>query len=194
MTMADAKQGAYPFNTDLQMLANAARPKLDKIYPRASQGIQLCGSPYVTLKAVSEDDIEDCDELEESVSNLRSELEALVLKINPPANVFPSTPGNHIGAQIDCSNKDLLSQDQVTTAQKMSHNIGKVHLLAMGYCPTDGPRLLPMTEAMTDIFTLGMKEMAESFNNIVHSQSQAQANSLDAVNRQTADPAWRSTP
>ena len=143
-------------------------PKLEEIYPRTSQGIQLL---YVSLKAVSEDDIEDCDELEESVSNLRSELEALVLQINPLVNVFPSAPGNHIGAQIDCSNEDSLSQDQVTTVQEMSRNIGKVHLLTMGYCPTDGPRLLPMTEAMTGIFTLGMKEMTESFNNIVHLQS-----------------------
>ena len=51
-----------------------------------------------------------------------------------------------------------------------------------------------MTEAMEDIFTLGVKEMAESFNNIVHSQSQIQVDSLDAVNRQTAIPDWRSTP
>ena len=128
------------------------------------------------------------------MSNLRSELEALVLKINPPVNVFPSAPGNPIGAQIDCSTEDSVSHDQITTAQKMSRNIGKVHLLTMGYSPTDGARLMPMTEAMEDIFTLGVKEMAESFNNIVHSQSQIQADSLDAVNRQTAIPDWRSTP
>ena len=72
----------------------------------------------------------------------------------------------------------------------MSRNIGKVHLLTMGYCPMAGPRLLPMSEAMADIFTLGVKEMAESFNNIVHSQSQAQVDSLDATNRQTAVPDW----
>ena len=64
----------------------------------------------------------------------------------------------------------------------------------MGYCPTDGARLNSMTEAMDDIFVLGVKEMAESFNNIVHSQSKNQADSLDAVNRQTAVPDWRSTP
>ena len=121
-------------------------------------------------------------------------MEALILKINPPANMFPSAPGSPIGAQIDCRNEDYLSQYQVTTAQKMSRNIEKVHLLTMGYCPTDGPRLLTMTEPITDIFTLGVKEMAGSFNSIVHSQSQAQADSLDAVNRQTVVPDWRSTP
>ena len=51
-----------------------------------------------------------------------------------------------------------------------------------------------MTNTMDDIFALGVKEMAESFNNIVHSQSQAQADSLDAVNQQMALPDWRSTP
>ena len=76
----------------------------------------------------------------------------------------------------------------------MSRNIGKVDLLTMGYCPTEGVRLLPMTNTMDDIFALGVKEMAESFNNIVHSQSQAQADSLDAVNRQVALPDWQSTP
>ena len=64
----------------------------------------------------------------------------------------------------------------------------------MGYSPTDGARLIPMTEAMEDIVQLGVEEMAELFNNIVHSQSQIQADSLDAVNRQTAVPDWRSTP
>ena len=58
----------------------------------------------------------------------------------------------------------------------------------MGYCPTEGARLLPMSEAMADIFALGVKKMAESFNNIVQSQSQAQVDSLDAVNWQTAVP------
>ena len=81
--MTDANQGAYPFNAELQALAYTVRPKLEKIYPRLSQGIQLRGTPYVTLTAVSEDDIEDYEELDKSVSNLRSELEALVLKITP---------------------------------------------------------------------------------------------------------------
>ena len=109
-------------------------------------------------------------------------------------NVFPSAPGNPIGAQIDCSTDDSVSHDQIMTAQKMSCNIGKVHFLTMGYSPTNGARQMPMTEAMEDIFTLGVKKMDESFNNIVHSQSQIQADSLDAVNRQTAIPDWRSTP
>ena len=128
------------------------------------------------------------------MSNLRSELEALVLKINPPVNVFPSAPSNPIEAQIDCSNEDSLSQDQVMTAQKMSHNVRKIHLLTMGYSPTDGPRLLSMTETMADIFMLGLKEIDKSFKNIMLLQSQAQADSLDTVNRQTAVPDWRSTP
>ena len=118
------------------------------------------------------------------MSNLRSELEALILEIDPPVNVFPSALGNPIGVQIDCSTEDSVSHDQITTAQKMSRNIGKVQLLTMSYSPTDGARLMPMTEAMEDIFQLGVKEMAESFNNIVHSKSQIQADSLDAVNRQ----------
>ena len=80
------------------------------------------------------------------------------------------------------------------TAQKMSRNIRKNHLLTMGYSPTDGPQLMLMTEAMEDIFTLGVKEMADYFNNIVHSHSQIQADSLNAVNMQTAVPDWRSTP
>ena len=54
----------------------------------------------------------------------------------------------------------------------MSRNILKMHLLTMGYCPMEGPRLNSMTQEMEDIFSLGVKEMAESFNNIVHSQSQ----------------------
>ena len=155
MAMTDAKQGAYPFNVDLQMLTHDARPKLDKIYPRLSQGIQLRGSPYATLTAISKDNIEDCDELDESKRNLRY---------------------------------------QVTTAQKMSRNIRKNHPMAMGYSPTDGPRLLSTTETMADIFMLGLKEIDKSFKNIMLLQSQAQADSLDTVNRQTAVPDWRSTP
>jgi len=193
-SMTDATQGAYPFNADLQSAAYNERPKLDKIFPRLSQGILLRGTPYVTLTAVSEEDVELCDELDDSVNTLRSELEALVLKINPPLNVLPSAPGNPIGAEIACSAEDSVSNDHVTTQQKMSRNIGKMHLLTMGYCPTDGARLNPMTEAVEEIFSLGVKEMTESFNNLVHSQSQVQADSLDAVNRQTAVPDWRSTP
>ena len=71
------------FNAELQTLAYTVCPKLAKIYPRMSQGILLRGIPYVTLTAVNEDDIEDCEEFDKNVSNLRSELEALVLKINP---------------------------------------------------------------------------------------------------------------
>ena len=121
----------------------------------------------------------------------------LVIRLNPPANVISSTPTSHIGAKINCSNNDItctLGQDQVTTAQKMSINIGKVHLLTMGYCPTKGVKLFPMTDAMADIFELVVKGMAELFNDIVYSQSQPQADSLDAVNRQTAVPDWQSTP
>ena len=69
-----------------------------------------------------------------------------------------------------------------------------MHLLTMGYSPTEGAKLNDMTEAMEEIFALGVKEMAESFNNIVHSMSQTQATSLDTVNRQTDVPDWRSTP
>jgi hypothetical protein len=193
-SMTDAKQGACPFNADLQTLASAARPQLDKIFPRLSQGIQLRGTPYVTLTAVSEEDVELCDDLDESVNTLRAELEALVHKINPPVTVLPSAPGNPIGAQIDCSTEDSVSNDHITSQQKMSRNIGKMHLLTMGYCPTEGPRLNSMTQEIEDIFSLGVKEMAESFNNIVHSRSRNQADSLDAVNRQTDVPDWRSTP
>ena len=71
-------------------------PKMDNIYPRTSQGMQLPGSAYVTLKLVSKDGMEDCSDLEESVSNLGAELETLVIKINPLANVFPPAPGSHI--------------------------------------------------------------------------------------------------
>ena len=45
-----------------------------------------------------------------------------------------------------------------------------------------------MSKAMADIFALDVKEMDESSNDIVHPQSQAQADLLDAVNRQTAVP------
>ena len=108
--------------------------------------------------------------------------------------MLSSAPGNPIGAQIDCSTEDSVSNDHITTQQKMSRNIGKIHLLTMGYSPTDGARLNPMTEPVEDIFSLGVKEMAESFNNLVHSQSQIQADSFDAVNMQTAVPDWQSTP
>ena len=193
-SMTDATKGACPFNVDLQALAAAARPSLDKIYPRLSQGIQLRGSPYVTLTAVDEEAVEVSGDLEQSVNTLRDELEALVNKINPPVNMLPLAPGNPIGAHIDCSNEDSISDDIITTKQKMSRNIGKMHLLTMGYSPTEGAKLNDMTEAMEEIFALGVKEMAESFNNIVHSMSQTQANSLDTVNRQTDVPDWRSTP
>ena len=94
--MTDAKQGAYPFNADLQMLTHNACPELDKIYSKLSQGIRLRGSQYVTLTAVSKDDTEDWDKLKDSVKNLGSELEALIPKIYPPMSVFPSAPGNPI--------------------------------------------------------------------------------------------------
>ena len=104
---------------------------------------------------------------------------------------------SHIGSQIDCSTDGVtgaLGQDPALSAQKTTRNIGKVQLLTMSYCPTEGAKLLPMSDGMVEIFVMGVKEMAESFNNIVHSQSETQADSLDAVNRQTAVPDWRFTP
>ena len=42
----------------------------------------------------------------------------------------------------------------------MGRNIGKVHLLTMGFSPKEGAKLLPMSKAMNDIFALGIKKMA----------------------------------
>ena len=95
-TMTEAKEVAHPFNIDLQTLAYTSRPKLNKIYLRTSQGIQLPESPYVTLKPVSEVNMDDCNDLDESAKKLRSELADLVIKLNPPAKVFSSTPTSHI--------------------------------------------------------------------------------------------------
>ena len=69
-TMTGAKEAAHPFNADLQTLMYASCPKPDKKHPRTSQGIQLPGSPYLTLNPVSKDNTDDYNDLEESVSKL----------------------------------------------------------------------------------------------------------------------------
>ena len=87
-----------------------------------------------------------------------------------------------------------LGLNNAMSAKKRKREIGKVHLLTMGYSKKDGAKLLPMSDAMTEIFNLGVKEMAEAFSNVVHLQSMEQADSLDYANRQTAVTDWRATP
>ena len=187
--------GVIPFSLEAQTAAVTNKVKLAKHFPKVPKGLAFRDSPYVTFTNVTDDDVDDCEDLKQGVESVRDEISDALLRLNPPPMMVPATPSSQPPfGHIDCDDASSLGVEIITPAVKAKRNLGKLRLITMGFCAKEGAQLHPIRESMADLFDLPAKEMGEAFGNLLMAMSDEQSLSTDYVNRQTAIPDWIATP
>ena len=128
------------------------------------------------------------------IQALKAEATEALLRLNPPPQTIPLTPAGSLPpGEIDY--EDPITSDQTCPkTMRLRRNLGKLRLFTMGYTPDEGVKLLELRPTIVELFSLGPKDMSESFSNQLQATSEEQGNSLDCINRQTSLPDWSMTP
>ena len=91
--LTGSNQGAIKFNLDIQKVAVINKTTLKRMFPKLPTGLKLIESPCVNFTSITEDDIDDCEDIHQGIQLLlRAEISDALVHLDPPPQPIPATP------------------------------------------------------------------------------------------------------
>ena len=195
--MANLDEDVVKFNVDLQNAAITNKATLAQHFPGATIESKLVFlTPYAILHQVPLDEDED-SELAGAEQELAILLQACKMRNNPAPIHTPGQPPSTVGGIHD-DYDSILSSPQASTQQPNANTKrieAKLRLIGAAFSPDMGLTLPELEDQIKSTVALGNKLQADAMANILASNSNKQADTLDCINRYSGWPgAYRFVP
>lgn len=185
----DWDESVVPFSPAFQQLAIENKLALGNIFPTLPVSIGYTLAPTAVLRSLPADLDEDDEDdgIAFAVQDVQNNLRACVARNVPPPSQQQFQPPQN----IDVDGMDSMAGGNVAPSTQSSTNErieAKLRLMCAGYSKGGGVLLFELNDSIRETLALDSKSRAEALGNFLDAESDALADTLDAINRQSDWP------